>query len=331
MSTSSVAMNPSNTYVICRSGDDEQYTVWRFDASAGSILAPVGSVSSSALFPAGRTLLAVGAHLLSIGTLNSQNELGYPYKLFEFDPQSADPLNPVATQQGFWAREKFSDPNLPPEATSFLVVSGHLLTVCVQQGHETKQLWSLNPEVCDPLVSPRPWEGTRPGEDPNHVLLPIDDFVLDWDPASSTYTVLVCDPARLASIQQPPVGRGEILGLTGANRLWGLDQWVLIWASSTGAYRLCTFDPLAARPLVPIGSGRLPAAFTSASRVTTFAQSFQPVGRGAPTIGRSVRCEGGPFDERRAVGHGQSDRFRHLKPQELWRTAGRAQERFNLG
>jgi len=273
-------------FIVSRNTNDDRYGVWRLDPEAPEVLSRV-ETSPEARFDRRHQLLGVGKYLLDLGP----KQLGdyapcYPYRLFEFDPDSSDPLSlKNSFQKGLWQKKKFwgSKPRYTSNAQEdehiqLLPLTSFMLHVIPGPGRCTYALWNFDPRPtkpgdADPLPVRYAIEGTAPSLQESfstirdgHELIPIGDYVLDRMPDGSGYRLLSFDPQREVPLALPAVQQGRWTDIDASHRLVPVGQMVLDWVPATRAYRLFSFDPLNANPLGEVlRQGTLPAEFDAAT------------------------------------------------------------------
>lgn len=266
----------SYTYLIARNSEDDSYSVWAFDPSANTLLTQQAT-DPHATFPRGNGLTAVGGYLLSYGPLRGgsikEGTATMDYSLFVFDPDSPDPLNAMAVQAGTWDQEKFWDyfvykdcPHTPQTTALQLIgVTGYVLSFLPTNGRGTFSLWNFDadcdhPGTEDPIPDRMADQDAFPSIAKGHTLLPVENYVVDWNTKDGTYSVFSFDPQLPNPLSYPAVSSGKVPGKAKLS-LVAVDQYILAWHPSSRRYTLYQFDPTD-----PFGNavrkGELPSAFT---------------------------------------------------------------------
>ena len=294
-------------YVISRSSKDDSYSVWQFQPEGREILvAPQTRQKMGATYGRERTIVGIGGYLLDWGVAkdlapaaasSTPTAPSFDFRLFAFDPDSADPLSVPPLQHGYWSKRKFwgtaadfGNPNggrkqFQDVATLTLIPLGtFLLNFIPTPGRGTYALWNFDPSpqapgTADPI--PGNYSFTAQGSfrdmQEGDELLPLNNYVLDWKPATGEYRLWSFDPQLRNPLAYPPVQRGTWADIDTTHRLVPIGDYVLDWVPATRAYRLWRFDPKSANPLTgPVRSGRLPAGLTAASTLFGF-QPNEPV------------------------------------------------------
>ncbi|MEX8505933.1 hypothetical protein, partial [Leptothrix ochracea] len=145
-------------FLISRSQVDDRYGVWRMDLSAENWLQPL-PLSAEACFDHTHQMVPIGRYLLEWGPLTLKAyQPCFPYRLFEFDPNSPDPLAGKTVQKGLWTKTKFwqyrpdfGNPNGAHEgydsgdALMLIPLGSFVLNVIPTEGRGTFQLWNFDP------------------------------------------------------------------------------------------------------------------------------------------------------------------------------------------
>ncbi|SDZ96251.1 alkaline phosphatase family protein [Variovorax sp. YR216] len=263
------------------------YGLWRFDPDADEILTPM-PLSSGAAFDPTHSLVPIGRYLLEWGPLMLQPyQPCFPYRLFEFDPQSDDPLNSTALQHGLWTKTKFwqyrpdfGNPEGAHEGYDsgdellLLPLGGFMLNMIPTEGRGTFQLWNFDPSPlkpggADPLPAPYTPQGSFDSIQFGHELIPLGNYVLDRVPETGEYWVWSFDPQSVMPLGQPAIQRGQWSDIDASHSLATIGDLVLDWTPADGAYRLWRFDPRSANPLTgPLRQGTLPEGLRSGVELT---------------------------------------------------------------
>jgi phospholipase C len=266
----------SNTFLISRSTEDDNYAVWAFDASSKKLLTQV-QTDPEATFPSKHHLTAVGGYLLDYSPLDHELDQ-FHYRLFTFDPENSDPLNGRPTQAGSWDRESFWDyyvyKNCPKghkvTDLQLIGVTGYVLSFLPTQGRGTFRLWNFDADAGSPGGTNNPIANGMadfdafPNIDAGHTLLPIGNYVIDWVPSEGTYTVYSFDPQLSNPLSVPTISSGDVPSDEGEVSLVVIREYILAWdpKSKQRDYTLYAFDPKNPFSTV-VQKGKLPKEFNA--------------------------------------------------------------------
>ena len=271
-------------FVISRRTDTDAYGFWRVDYHGRDLLVQI-PLDEKARFDRNHQLAPIGRYLLEWGPLQlKEYQPCFPYRLMEFNPTSADPLNPPVhaklVQQGAWrksnfwgSRPDFGNPEGAKEAYDkgdrlmLLPLDGFILNVIPTDGRGTFGLWNFDPNPIgktDPLPGYYTYTGWGGGSfdtiDFDHELIPICGHVLDWLPTTGEYWLWSFDPSSATPLALPAIQSGRWTDIDGTHRLVVLGDLVLDWLPSDRSYRLWAFNPKSGNPLTgPLAAGTLPA------------------------------------------------------------------------
>lgn len=281
--------NAAPTYLISRSAQNDNYSVWQMDPDLPELFTQV-QTDRDATFPSGKTLCAVGGYMLAydLASLNDDPSV-VTYELFGFDPAQPDPLNAPPVQHGQWAKQKFWqfydhytwNPN-ETDIVQLVPMTGYVLVYMPTAARGTYMLWNFDPAPNTPnMVDPLP-DAMGPqdafaliGE--GSALLPMGNYVLEWIAASSTYRVWNFDPQAMHPLSLPTMSDGQRPDIDATHRLIVLGEYILDIVPATGAYRLWGFDPFRPDPFVgPIKQGTLPPGLDAGSTLTPV-QTLVPI------------------------------------------------------
>ena len=276
-------------FLLSRRIDSHDYSLWRIDSNSEGLLQQV-PLDPGAKFDKTHQLVSIGRYLLEWGPLTLKAyEPCFPYRLFEFDPTSRDPLAARALQQGIWTKKKFwkyrADFGNPEGATeaydsgdSLMLVplGGFILNVIPTQGRGTFQLWNfdpnpLKPQATDPLPLPYMPQASFDTIDYGHELTPLGNYVLDRVPGTDTseYWLWSFDPQAKISLGLPAIQQGKWDHIDKTHQLVAIGDLVLDWIPNDGRYWLWQFDPKSADPLTgPVAQGHLPKGFDANTTLT---------------------------------------------------------------
>ncbi|WP_374404580.1 alkaline phosphatase family protein [Niveibacterium sp.] len=295
MTTHSPAVPVSHDYLISRSDADDAYAMWRISLDGADLLQRM-PLKPGAKFDHSHQILSIGRYLLEWGPVALEAyQASFPYRLFEFDPASDDPLAGAPVQKGLWPKPKFwwsrpdfGNPN--GAAKSFdsgknlmlVPMGGFVLNLIPQAGRGTFQLWNFDPNPLapcqtDPLPVPYSPQGAFDSIEAGHELIPFGNYVLDRVPGTGDYWVWSFDPGNEFPLARPSIQHGCWEDIDAGHQLVAIGEHVLDWVPADRSYRLWRFDPRAANPLTgPVRSGVLPADFDAHTTLTAI-QSLRPV------------------------------------------------------
>jgi phospholipase C len=284
-------------FIFSRRTDTDKYRVWRVDYSGGDLVRSI-PLDETAELDKTHQIAPIGRYLLEWGPIQLVNyQPCFPYRLFESDPTSGNPLQARPIQKGAWLKSKFwgSRPDFgnPEGATEefdkgerllLLPIDGFILNVIPTAGRGTFGLWNFDPNplgTSDPLPYPYSYTGWGGGSfgtiDFGHELIPICGYVLDRLPDTGDYWLWSFDPCSALPLALPTIQSGRWTDIDKNHRLVVLGDLVLDWVPSNHSYRLWAFNPKSANPLQgPIASGVLPSEF-DASTTLTGLQALTPV------------------------------------------------------
>jgi phospholipase C len=277
-------------FIVSRSSDSDNYSVWRFDLGSDQLLTKM-RVNADATLDRTHQIAAVGKYLLEWGPLQlAEYSPCFPYRLFEFDPASTDLFSGQPVLSGAWPKQKFwgrrvdfGNPDGGKSAyddTKNLVLvptPNFVLTLIQTPGRGTFQLWSFDPDPgtgsSDPLPQAQSPQGAFETIDLGHQLLSMGNFVLDWLPRTGEYCLWSFDPQNEMVLARPAIQQGRWDSIDSSHQLVVIGDHVLDWVPDTRMYRVWWFDPNQADPLTgPVASGQLPDDFTT----TTTLVGVQP-------------------------------------------------------
>lgn len=273
-------------FLISRSTKSDAYQVWRFDPDSTALVSPL-KLDPNATFDSAHQLVCIGDYLLEWGPLSLDDYLPcYPYRLFQFDPESPNPLAGEAVQKGVWTKKKFWQRRVDfgnphganqgyDEAETLVLIpfDNFLLNLIPTDGRGTFQLWNFDPNpkapgTSDPLPAPYTPQGAFETIQRGHALLPIEGFVLDWLPTTGEYWLWSFDAQSKMPLARPFIQSGRWETIDATHQLVVIGNYVLDWVPADRSYRLWTFDPKQPNPLYgPVRSGTLPEAFTKDTAV----------------------------------------------------------------
>ncbi len=256
----------------------EEYDVFRFRPGAASDFERVSGGS----FPSGQRFAQIGAYVLSwsykVETVDGID--GFAWRLFPFDPGSADPLNATGGLSGFWPAKKFftgvadfSDPTgghqkHDGDILELIPMGGNfVLHIIPNKGRGTFRLWNFDPQTLtgDPLsiwMDPGAFDDIQAGVE----LLPLGDQVVDHVPGTGRIRIWSFDPMLPIPLSKPILGSATLPGQKAdapdVHLLTALGT-ELFDRATDGSWRTWALADLSR----PQASGVLPEAVRSATRV----------------------------------------------------------------
>jgi phospholipase C len=291
---------PANDYLICRSTEVDDYSVWRVDIDGDQLLHRV-SGHRGAKFDRRHQLISIGNYILEWGPIMLQ-DYGpcFPYRLFRFDASIKDPLavdavspdekpKPTLVTKGIWpkmkfwgARPDFGNPEGPAkeydkgEKLLLLPLSTFILNVIPTTGRGTFKLFYFDPFSTDPLYFFPTWiSGSFDTIQFGHELIPLGNYVLDrvhgtHEGAGSEYWLWSFDPMNGTPLARPAIQKGRWDDIDKNHQLIPIGEHVLDWDMKGGRYRLWCFDPNSRNPLMgPVQSGAMPEGFDGSLTLTS--------------------------------------------------------------
>jgi len=165
---------PANDYLICRSTEVDDYSIWCVDVDDDEQLLKIMPGHEGAKFDRNHQLIRIGDYVLEWGPLTLQDyKPSFPFRLFRFDPSIKNPLGVSAVSTGerftsaktgtwekkkFWGtRPDFGNPEGPAkefdkgEKLMLLPLSSYILNVIPTTGRGTFKLFYFDPGSADPL------------------------------------------------------------------------------------------------------------------------------------------------------------------------------------
>lgn len=286
---------PRSDFVLSRSDKDPRYGLWRVDLEGTDLLQKL-ELSENASFDASHQVVSIGRYLLEWGPLTLKDyDPCYPYRLFEFDPRSPDPLAAPAVQRGIWTKKKFwgyridfANPHGAKEGyassdeLNLVPLGNFVLNTIPTEGRGTFQLWNfdpcpLEPGQADPLPQPYTPLGSFDTIQSDHELIPLGNYVLDRLPETGEYWLWSFDPQNVMPLGQPSIQHGRWTTIDAGHRLVAMGDHVLDWLPADRSYRLWLFDPGSADPLTgPVRTGVLPDGFGTDTTLTGI-QALRPI------------------------------------------------------
>jgi phospholipase C len=278
-------------YVICRSTEVDDYSVWRLDFSCDQLLHRV-TASAEAKFDRTHQIMPVGKYLLDWGPITLQNYTDgglFPYRLLKFEPTGEDPLGVQAAAstvtKGTWPKAKFwkSRPDFGnPEGAAkaydtgeklmLLPLGTFVLNLIPTTGRGTYRLFNFDPGSADPLFEFPTWTyGSFLKVQFGQELIPLGNYVLDRLPATGEYRLWSFDPMKPSPLVPPPIQTGRWEDIDASHLLIPFGEYVLDWNRGNASYRLRLFDPKSENPFgAVVREGSMPESFGMNTTLTGF-------------------------------------------------------------
>jgi len=277
-------------FILSRRADDDAYCLWRVDIEGDDLLLPV-PLSAQAKFDRTHQLVPIGRYLLEWGPQTLQAYLPcFPYRLFEFDPDSENPLGGKTVQKGLWPKTKFwayrpdfGNPDGAHEGYDsgqdlmLVPLGSFMLNIIPTEGRGTFQLWNFDPKwggvaplyVNDPLPAPYTPQQSFDSLQYGHELIPIGNYVLDRETETGKYWLWSFDPQNAMPLGCPAIQQGRWQDIDASHKLVVIGDHVLDWVGKDRSYRLWNFDPKSANPLTgPARTGVLRHVFDEQTTLT---------------------------------------------------------------
>jgi phospholipase C len=266
------------TYLIHRHTKHRGYSIWKLDIDRPSLFSKQADVRDT--FPVDNKIIPIGDFLLSYKELPSPSGPLIGYSLFQFDPESPNPLNAQPVQASRWDLDKFLgaytqftwDHN-NQNILQLIPISGYVLAWMPTTARSTFQLWNFDPASsisgADPLPNKIFPQDAFPVISDASELLPIGGDVLEWHARNSAYRVWSFDPQKPTPLSLPTLSEGVFADIDERHRLIVLGEYILDWVPSDRSYRLWGWDSSQPCPLIgPLREGRLSPEFTPTSILT---------------------------------------------------------------
>ncbi|TVZ28320.1 phospholipase C [Gillisia sp. Hel_I_86] len=274
-------------YLINRFQSQDKYGLWKFDLKKDILFTKV-PVDNKAVIKSSHSLISIGGYILEWGPSEAKNEKkSFPYRLYEFDVKSNDPLGGTSVQEGSWQINKFwgyrnhysNNPDEQKEVN--LIPMGNFLLFFVGgEGRGTYELFNfdpnfLNPKSSDPLPAPYTSQGAFPSIQAGHELIPIGNYVLDRLP-DGTFRIWSFDPQNPTPLSIPEVWKGEWQGVTKDHQIVAIDGKLLCWHSGDLSYSLWDFKPTSEKPLDNlVKKGKLPQEMAGSASLLSLSTKTQ--------------------------------------------------------
>jgi len=283
-------------YLISRSTDADDYSIWRIDLRCEQLLHRVTSGAETKL-DRKHQLISIGNYILEWGPITLQDYTPdgvFPYRLLEFDPKDPNPLGAKSAKvvtKGTWPKSKFwkSRPDFGnPDGAAKAYNSGEklmllplgtfILNIIPTPGRGTFRLFSFDPGSIDPLYEFPTWTyGSFLKIQLGHELIALGNYVLDRVPATGEYSLWGFDPMKSSPLAPPPLQKGHWNDIDATHRLIPIGEHVLDWDMGKAKYRLRFFDPKSNDPLGDIVmDGAMPEAFGMTTTLTGH-QALRPI------------------------------------------------------
>jgi phospholipase C len=260
-------------YLICRSSEGPDYSVWRVDIDGDQLLSRV----QIGKFDQSHQLIPIGNYILEWGPLMLQDYSPcFPYRLFRFDPNIDDPLSisamtldseshkPISTlvATGTWPKKKFwgtrpdfGNPDGPAkefdkgEKLMLVPLGTFVLNVIPTPGRGTFKLFYFDPGSSDPLYVFPTWiSGAFETINYPHELIPLGNYVLNRHPNAKEYRLWSFDPMGETPLARPAIQEGRWDDIDENHQLIPIGEYVLDWDMVGRSYRLWRFDPKSRNP-----------------------------------------------------------------------------------
>ncbi|MEO6779282.1 MAG: alkaline phosphatase family protein [Gemmatimonadaceae bacterium] len=294
-------------YVISRSAGNDSYQMWRFDPVGKQLLTLVEPIGT-AQYNRKNSLIWIGGYFLEWGPAQKAKDAPpyYSFRLFEFDPDSNDPLAAPPVQHGQWSKAKFwgrgADFGNPTgghkqydndDALTLIPLGSFLLNFIPTTGRGTFGLWNFDPcptapGTADPIPGNFSYtpEGSFRSMQIGDELLPFNNYVLDRKRATGEYAVWSFDPQATIPLARPTIQQGTWTDIPADHELVPIGDYVLEWKPADRSYRLWRFDATSANPLAgPVRTGTLPDAIQPDGTLFGFQPPLAPNAKQAATPG----------------------------------------------
>lgn len=286
-------------YMICRSTDVDDYSIWSVDLHRDHLLYRVTTPADGKL-DCKHQLISIGNYILEWGPITLQGYTTdgvFPYRLLEFDPAKQDPLGihtAKVVTKGTWPKSKFwgrrpdfGNPRGAAKAYDsgekllLLALGTFILNIIPTTGRGTFTLFSFDPGSTDPLCefpTDKTWTyGSFLKIQLGHELIPLGNYVLGRVPAKRSYWLWGFDPMKASPLVPQPIQKGLWDDIDATHRLIPIGEHVLDWDMGRARYRLRRFDPKKCDPLGGIEKeGPMPEAFGMATTLTVH-QGLRPI------------------------------------------------------
>ncbi len=286
------------TYLISRNNSNSSYQVWDFHPGRRGVFSQV-PVADTASFDPGLKLAPIGGYLLAWGPGQPAGKgNSFPYRLFEFDPGSKDPLAGSPVQQGAWSSSKFwgyrghysNNPNEQKELP--LISMGNFMLFFVGgEGRGTYMLYNFDPNFISPLSSdPLPSTYTPQGGFPSiqagHELICVGNYVLDRHGDGNDVKIWSFDPQNNVPLSIPEVWSGNWAGIDSRHQIVPVGDRLLTWIPGKATYSLWEFHPVNEMPFQRvIHGGTLPDGIKNSSSLLAVLTKDPQISVGSPQPG----------------------------------------------
>ncbi|CAM4122611.1 alkaline phosphatase family protein [Gillisia limnaea] len=272
------------TFLINRFQSNDFYGVWQFTPEKDQIFTRI-SIAENSKISTSLKLATVGGYLMEWGACEEKNgEKSFPYRLYEFDSASENPLGGVSVQEGSWPIAKFWGyrghySNYPNEQMELnLIPMGNFVLFFVGgEGRGTYELYNfdpnfLNPKTTDPIPVPYTSQGAFPSIQAGHELISIGNYVLDRMP-DGNFRVWSFDPQNPTPLSIPEVWKGKWKGVTKDHQIVPVEDKIVTWNPMDLSYMLWDFKPTSEEPLQNlIKEGKLPEAMANSSSLVSISK-----------------------------------------------------------
>ncbi|HSF55079.1 MAG TPA: alkaline phosphatase family protein [Algoriphagus sp.] len=287
-----------STFLISRSNSTSTYQIWNFNPEQKEEFSPV-PIAANAAFDPGFQLAPIGGYLLAWGPSQAGDKGSFfPYRLFEFDPNSQDPLAGKPIQQGNWPITKFwgyrghySDNPNEQKSLPLISMGNFMLFFIAGEGRGTYMLYNFDPNFINPLTSdPLPAtytpQGGFPSIEAGHELICVGNYVLDRYGDGNDVKIWSFDPQNTVPLSIPEVWTGNWEGIDSRHQIVPVGDKILTWIPGKPTYSLWEFEPGAEVPFKKIVSrGTLPEEIVSSSTLMAVLTNDQNISAGDPQPG----------------------------------------------
>jgi phospholipase C len=269
--------HPSD-YLICRSTDVDDYSVWHVNIDGGDGKPLLHRVSGGTL-DRKHQLIPIGNYILEWGPIMRQVETDpgvFPFHLLKFDASRPDPLGGMPVIEGSWRKKKFvgSRPDFgnPDGAAKEYAKGDKLMLVPLGTfvlwmtptvGRGTFKVFHFDPGSKDVLIEPPNWiYGSFDSINFGHELIPLGNYVIDRLPNMQEFCLWSFDPMDEVPLARSPLRQGRWDDIDKKHQLIPIGEHVLDWDISSHSYRIWRFDPKSGNPLTgPVQAGPMSREF----------------------------------------------------------------------
>ncbi|MEM7631353.1 MAG: alkaline phosphatase family protein [Pseudomonadota bacterium] len=280
------------TFVLSYHAASGASSIWKMDLTAPCLFerATVGADNQGAQ---NKAYCTVGNYLLQydLNALQDDPQI-VEYALYPLTPGGTNPLTGAPMQAGSWQKHKFwqyyDHYEWDPDATDFLQLvpmTGYVMAYMPTAARGTFMLWNFDPAPNAPLTADPLPNAIGPQDALTEIkegsqLLPMNNYVLEWQAATSHYVVWNFDPMNTHPLLMPPMTSGHKAEITSDHILIAAGAYIIDILPGTdggGAFRVWAFDPHAKDPFIgPIATGSLPHDFDATQDLIPY-QPLRPV------------------------------------------------------